>query len=82
MKRIKRKERIRPETFSLGPRILEASRGINTRLAMEVRLQAYYKGLEQETTTAYAVAPDGTVHSVTSPRKVAELAEAYRDYLR
>jgi hypothetical protein len=60
----------------LGTALLEAARGLNTRVALEVRHQAYYNGLH------YAVAPDGTVHSVTSSRGVAELAKAYRDYLR
>jgi len=28
----------------------------------------------------YVVSPDGNVHFVTSPKDVAELNEAYRDY--
>jgi hypothetical protein len=28
------------------------------------------------------IAPDGTVHSVSSYKELAELARAYRDYLR
>jgi hypothetical protein len=32
--------------------------------------------------TTYVVAPDGTVHRVTSKKDVARLAEAYRDYTK
>ena len=76
----KRKNSFRgPETFRLGERMLEASRGIKTLTAMEVRHQASYKnkGLEK-----YAVSPDGVVHPVNSHEDVVFLARAYRDYLR
>jgi len=73
----KKNRRVRPETFRLGPRLLDAARGINSRAAMEVRLQARYKGLEPD--RVIGITPDGTLLSADSFQEFAEKARAYRE---
>ena len=74
----KKNRRVRPETFRLGPRLLDATRGINSRAAMEVRLQARYKGLEPDH-RVIGITPDGTLLSADSFQEFAEKARAYRE---
>jgi len=74
----KKKKWLHPETKRLGEKLVEAARGVNTPLGMEIRHRAHYKGLDGGPLAIFNGRGE-YLGTATSWREVAEIARRERE---